>query len=333
MNTRTPPLNALKVFEAAARLKSFKKAAEELHVTPAAVSHQLSQLEAMLGVMLFKRVNQGIELTPSARLCLPKLQEGLDCVRESIEQIRQHATSETITVAASPSFAMRWLMPRLHRFIVAHPEFDVQVSTKIGPFRGGRGERSNALGIHACAEEADMVLMYGSGHYPDLRVEKLMSLAVTPMCSPQLLTGDKALKTPEDLRNHLLLHDDRGMLYSNKSFWQLWLERAGVQGVNAEQGPRFTHAWLALAATLEHGGVVASTPLLAAEEIATGRLITPFDIEVPLESGYHMVSTEQAYKRDDVSTFRAWLIDEANASIASMAPVPDGKPAALYAVG
>ena len=246
MNNRIPALNSLRIFEAAARLGSFKKAAEELVVTPSAVSHQVSELESLLGVQLFKRVSQGIELTPAARLCLPKLQQGLECVRESIDQLRQHAAMETISVAASPTFAMRWLMPRLHRFIMAHPEYDVQVSTKIGTFRGARGERSNAQGIHACAEEADIALMYGRGQYPELQVEKLLDLTVAPMCSPDVLRGRDPLTSPEGLARHVLIHDDRGLLYSNRSFWQLWLDAAHVTHVNAEVGPRFTHAWLAL---------------------------------------------------------------------------------------
>lgn len=314
MTTRIPALNSLKVFEAAARHRSFKKAAEELHVTPAAVSHQLSQLESLLGVLLFKRVNQGIELTPAARICLPKLQEGLACVRESIDQIRQHSTSETITVSASPTFAMRWLMPRLHRFILAHPDFDVQVSTKIGPFRGSRSERNVAHGMQAWAAEADLVMMYGAGYHPDLHVEKLLPLSITPLCSPRLVRGELGLRTPRDLAHHVLLHDDRGTLYSNRSFWRQWLDAAGVEGVNADQGPRFTHALLALGAALEHVGVVVSTPILATEDLESGRLVAPFPVEVPLDLAYYVVSTEASHRREDVCTFLAWLREEASAS-------------------
>jgi LysR family glycine cleavage system transcriptional activator len=311
MTIRTPPLNSLKVFEAAARHLSFKKAAEELHVTPAAVSHQLGQLEALLGVMLFRRVNQGIVLTPAARLCLPKLQEGLECLRESVEQIRVHARSDTITVASSPSFAMRWLMPRLHRFIIAHPDIDVQVSTRMGPFVGDRVTRNSSRGVHGWAAENDVILMFGNGLYEGLQVERLMPLSVTPLCHPRLLDGPCPLHTPEDLVHHDLLHDDRGALYANRSFWKLWLSAAGVSHPDAEGGTHFTHALMALGAAAEGLGVVASTPDLAQVELTAGTLVAPFALRIPLESSYHVVSSDLAYKRDDVAVFRAWLHAEA----------------------
>ncbi|GAA4343297.1 LysR family transcriptional regulator [Pigmentiphaga soli] len=313
MKNRLPPLNSLKVFEAAARHSSFKKAAEELHVTAAAVSHQLSQLESILGVQLFRRFNQGIELTPAARMCLPRLREGLECLRDSVEQIRVHARAEVLTVAAAPSFAMRWLMPRLHRFILARPDIDVHVATRMSPFQGRRGARSGVAAVHEWAAEADLILMYGHGDYPGLHVAPLLGVSVTPLCSPTLLRR-QPLDSAEQLLNHTLLHDDREALYGNPSFWQRWLEGAGVTGIAADRGPRFTHAFLAAGAALEGLGVVATTPALVTEELETGRLVAPLGTMVRVNAGYHAVTTEKSERRDDVQAFKAWLLEEAAAT-------------------
>lgn len=311
MAARIPPLNSLKVLEAAARLLSFKRASQELHVTPAAVSHQLAQLESLLGVPLFKRVNQGIELTTPARMCLPKLQEGMECLREAVEQIHAHAQTDTITVTAAPSFAMCWLMPRLHRFILAHPELDVHVVTQLGAHFGTKRSRMPDSDAGAWAAASDVALIYGKGHYPELEVEKLLPLTVTPLCSPRLLSGEKPLDTPEALGHHTLLHDDRGAHAENKPYWRLWSNAMQLKHFNPDAGPRFIHALLALNAAAEGLGVVASTPQLAAGHIEAGKLVAPFDLEVPIDSSYFIASTRSAYKRSDVAKFRAWLHAEA----------------------
>ncbi|MDX3908040.1 MAG: LysR substrate-binding domain-containing protein [Pigmentiphaga sp.] len=307
---RLPPLNALRVFEAAARHLSFKKAAEELHVTAAAVSHQLSQLEAILGVQLFRRFNQGIELTPAARMCLPRLQEGMECLRESVEQIRIHARAQVLKVASSPSFSMRWLMPRLYRFALERPDIDVQVSTRVGPFDRRRGARAGVGAIHAWAAETDLLLLYGNGLYPGLHAERLFDVSITPLCSPKLLRR-QPLKTPEDLACHCLLHDDRESLYGNKSFWQSWLEGAGVSGIDTTAGPRFTHAFMAISAALEGLGVVATTPVLALDELAKKSLLAPLPIVIDLQNAYHVVGNDKVEQREDILAFMAWLRREA----------------------
>jgi len=131
MSQRLPPLNALKAFEAAARHLSVKKAALELNVTPAAVSHQIRTLEEYLNIQLFHRYNRALELTDPARACLPKLREGFDCLGQAVERLRTHTSGGMLTVSAAPSFAARWLMPRLHRFIAAHQEIDVRISARM----------------------------------------------------------------------------------------------------------------------------------------------------------------------------------------------------------
>ncbi|MGE0558839.1 MAG: transcriptional regulator GcvA [Burkholderiales bacterium] len=312
MSQRLPPLNALKAFEAAARHLSVKKAAVELNVTPAAVSHQIRTLEEYLNVQLFHRYNRALELTDSARACLPKLREGFDCLAQAVERLRTHTSGGMLTVSAAPSFAARWLMPRLHRFIAAHHEIDVRVSARMRRVSvDGKVDVAERATIENWLDDSDVAILYGHGHYPGLDVHKLLALTVTPICSPQIMNGEHPLKTPEDLKHHMLLHDDTGEMYDGESFWEVWLNAAGVRGIDAKRGARFSHAVLAFEAAMDAVGVVASMPALAAEDIAAGRLIMPFDLKVPLTSAYYMVCEEHAVTRPAVAAFRNWLIAEA----------------------
>jgi len=312
--TRLPPLNALKAFEAAGRHLSVKKAAAELNVTPAAVSHQIKALEDALGVKLFVRRNRALDLTEAARACLPKLREGFDSLAQAVERLRAHKGGGMLTVSAAPSFAARWLMPRLHRFLAAHHETDVRISARLrqtaeGARRGAAAERAT---VDAWLADSDVAILYGRGDYPGFKVDKLMALSITPICSPKLLTDpDHPLLRPADLRHQLLLHDDTGDVYDGVSFWEVWLKAAGVQGVDVTRGPHFSHAVLAFEAAAEGHGVVATMPVLAEADLNAARLITPFALRVPLLSAYYMVSAESALVRPGVAEFRKWLLAEA----------------------
>jgi LysR family transcriptional regulator, glycine cleavage system transcriptional activator len=312
MSQRLPPLNALKAFEAAARHLSVKKAAVELNVTPAAVSHQIRTLEEYLDVQLFHRYNRALELTDAARACLPKLREGFDCLGQAVERLRTHTSGGMLTVSAAPSFAARWLMPRLHRFIAAHHEIDVRVSARMRRVSvDGKVDVAERATIETWLDDSDVAILYGHGHYPDLDVHRLLSLTITPICSPKLLAGEHPLRTPDDLRHHMLLHDDTGDMYDGESFWEVWLEAAGVKGIDAKRGAHFSHAVLAFEAAIDAVGVVASMPSLAAEELASGKLVMPFDLKVPLASAYYLVCEPHAKTRPAVAAFRDWLIAEA----------------------
>lgn len=309
---RLPPLNALRAFEVAARHLSVKRAAAELNVTPAAVSHQIRTLEEYLGVQLFHRYNRALELTDAARACLPKLREGFDCLIKAVEVLRAQKGTGSFTVSAAPSFAARWLMPRLHRFFEAHPEIDVRVSARMRQVsEGGRGTAAERATIDAWLADSDIAILYGRGAYPGFHVDKLLPLTVTPICSPRLITGDSPLTRPEDLRDHMLLHDDTGDLYDGESFWNVWLNAAGVNGIDTRRGPHFSHAVLAFEAAIEGSGVVATMPVLAAADLHAARLITPFALRVPLQSAYYLVCTDTAMTRPAVAAFREWLLSEA----------------------
>lgn len=314
MPTNLPPLTALRAFEAAARLLSLKKAAAELSVTPAAISHQIQQLEDLLGVRLFRRRHRGVELTEIAQACLPKLQEGFDSLREAVDRVRAHRGADVLTVGASPSFASHWLMRRLHRFVIANPEVDVRVTTQMRQFsRLPRGRRGDLESVLSWVDEVDVVVVFGNGDYPGMRVDKLLALEITPLCSPALIKGPRALKRLERIAAHELLHDDRGILYEGRSFWDIWLEAAGGLGMETDRGLHFTHSILAIEAAMAGLGVVVSTPALASADLAMGRLVAPFDLRVPLESSYYVVSNDLASRRGVIGVFRDWLMSEAQA--------------------
>jgi LysR family glycine cleavage system transcriptional activator len=314
MPVRLPPLNALKSFEAAARHLSVKKAAAELSVTPAAVSHQIKALEEYLGVQLFHRQSRALELTEAARACLPKLREGFDNLAQAVERLRAHKGGGTLMVSAAPSFAARWLMPRLHRFLDAYPEIDVRVSARVRQSsQGGRkGATAERLTLDDWLADSDVAIIYGRGDYPGFQVDKLIALTVTPICSPRLIThSEHPLRVPDDLRHHMLLHDDTGEHYDGVPFWDVWLKGVGVHDVDVSRGPHFSHAVLAFEAAVEGHGVVATMPVLAEADLHAARLVTPFALRVPLDSAYYLVRSEAAAARPGVVAFRKWLLSEA----------------------
>ena len=314
MPVRLPPLNSLKAFEAAARHLSVKKAALELNVTSAAVSHQIRTLEDYLGVQLFRRYNRALALTDVAKAALPKLGEGFDCLAQAVAHLRSQQGGGSLTVSAAPSFASRWLMPRLHRFIAAHPEIDVRISARMRRVSvDGKGDVAERATVEAWLADSDVAIFYGRGNVPGVQLERLMDLSITPICSPKLLAADHPhpLKTPADLKHHLLLHDDTGELYDNEPFWGRWLHAAGVSDVDANKGPHFSHAVLAFEAAIDAVGVLTSLPVLAAEDIASGKLVAPFDLAVKLPDGYYMACSEHADERPAVAVFRVWLRGEA----------------------
>ena len=305
-------MNSLKAFESAARHMSLKRAAQELSVTPAAVSHQVKGLEDYLGVKLFRRLNRTLELTPAARAALPKLSEGFDIWAQAVSVMRPQPDTKQLTVSAAPTLATRWLMPRLHRFFTAHPGIDVRVSARVrlakqaGPDKGGE-----LATIENWLEESDVAILYGHGDYPGYRVDKLVALTLAPICSPRLMSVEHALKQPADLSHYALLHDDTGTLYDDAAFWDVWLKAAGVTGIDSNRGSHFSHPLFALEAARDGLGIVATFPVFAHSELLAGSLVKPFDLEVPLESAYYLVCREDVASRPAVALFREWLLSDA----------------------
>jgi len=308
---RLPALNALRAFEAAARHLSFVQAARELHVTPAAISHQVKALEEDLAVKLFRRQARGLELTSAGRVCLPKLREGFDRLAEAVAQIRASDAPGTLAISSAPTFATKWLAPRLHRFVTAYPNLDVRINASTRLIDATRNDAASGEAQSGSPmEDADVAIRFGAGRYPEYRVDKLFPVSVTPLCSPRLLAGGQALREPADLRHHVLIHDN---IQSDDSrpLWQVWLEAAGIEGVDTTRGLRFNHAVLALEAAADGLGVALGMPQIAALDLAAGRLVAPFALRLPIASAYYLLCASERCDRNDVAAFREWILQEA----------------------
>jgi LysR family glycine cleavage system transcriptional activator len=299
MSGHLPPLSALRAFESAARHMSFSRAALELHVTPAAISHQIHALEQDLGVRLFHRMNRSIELTASARVLLPGLSEAFAGIQSSVRRLRAHNDTGTLTVTASPSFAAKWLVLRLHRFQEQCLEVDVRISATDDVVDLTKGD-------------FDIAIRYGAGHYPGLEVELLFTNEVFPACSPQLLTTGPPLRTPDDLPLHNLIHDQTVERDPLVPTWPMWLKAAGVKNLPATTGLSFNNMHLALDAAIAGHGVVLAQSTIAAADLAAGRLLRLFSLALPDQFAYYIVTAPGALERPKVRTFRDWLRCEAD---------------------
>ena len=239
MSKRLPPLNAVKAFEAAARHLSFTRAAEELFVTQAAVSHQIKALEDFLGLKLFRRKNRSLLLTEEGQSYFLDIKDIFTQLSDATDRLLARSAVGSLTVSMSPSFAIQWLVPRLAKFSEKNPDIDVRIKAVDAEFS-------------ALSDDVDVAIYYGQGNWPGLRADKLRNEVLIPVCSPMLLNGPKPLEKPADLKYHTLLHD------MSRHDWQAWFRQCGVTDVNVNQGPIFSHSSLVLQAAA-HGQGVAPT--------------------------------------------------------------------------
>ena len=299
-----PPLTALRAFEAAARHLSFSKAAEELHVTPAAISQQIRSLEDHLGVALFHRLNRGLSLTQEAEAGLGKLQEGFEAISQAVQQIRAYTQVEALVIWSAPTFAAKWLIPRLQLFSSQNPEISIRIEAD--PHLIDHRREHLSMSDYLQRHGIDVAISFGRGDYPDCQADKLLSATAVPLCSPSLLHGEHSLRQADDLKHHTLLHDDTH--YEGRPGWREWCQAARLEGLDTERGVRFNHVALALEAAIEGQGVVLSLEQMAAADIAAGRLVIPFGPRLPLENAYYIVSLESAAERSPVAAFRNWAL-------------------------
>jgi len=304
MPRRIAPLNALRAFEAAARHLSFTKAAAELHVTPAAISHQIKGLEESCGVRLFQRMTRSILLTDAAQQVLPLLREGFDLLADASERLTMPRLDNLLTVSAAPSIAARWLIARLERFRIAEPDIDVRLdaSDRLADFT---------------RDGVDLAIRYGGGRYPGLHVERLFATTVVPVCSPALAAGTPPLRVPADLAGHALIHFEWDRQDFTWPTWKMWLLAAGVGNVDPARGPRFNDAGLALQTAIDGHGIALMTDVLAVDDIAAGRLVRPFELTLSTNFGYFVVCPKERAELPKIRAFRAWLKAQAAATESS----------------
>ena len=307
---RLPPLNALRAFEAAARHLNFSRAADELSVTPGAVSQQIQNLEDYIGASLFKRTPKGLLLTDAAQIALPALREAFDRLAEAASMLTAAVDGRRLTVSVAPSFAAKWLVPRLGKFEAAHPQVDVWVSAgmELVDFAGG---------------EVDVAIRYGAGRYPGLEVQRLMQETVLAVCSPELLLTNP-LNELEDLANHILLHDGSPDADDSCPDWTMWLAARGVKGVDGSRGPRFNQSSLVIEAAVGGRGIALAKRALAQADLDAGRLVAPFQIATAVDFAYYVVHPKAKGRLPQVKAFVAWLLKEAEAHEAALRTLDNG---------
>ena len=293
MTARLPSLNGLRAFEAAARHLSFTQAASELNVTQTAISHQIKRLEEELGVRLFVRQNRSLTLTQQAQEYLPGIRAAFNDLRLATDRLLRKDDDHVLTVSTLASLAAKWLLPRITGFQEAHPGIDVRIttSTALVDFRSG---------------DVDAAIRYGRGQWPGLRVDWLMADKLFPVCSPALLAGKKPLRKPEDLADHVLLHSSAG----NDDDWRLWLTAAGLPtNLSKQPGVTFDLVFMTVQAAIDGVGVAMGRTSYVQDDIAKGRLVVPFDITLPVDAGFYLVSPEAKADSPKLSAFRNWLMD------------------------
>jgi LysR family glycine cleavage system transcriptional activator len=294
MRRSLPPLNSLRAFEAAARHLSLTQAAQELSVTPAAISHQIRLLEDHIGMAVMQRSGRGLVLTDAGAAAFVHLKDGFQRLSAAMDAIDSLGERGTLHISVAPSFAAKWLLPRLDDFEKRHPEIDVHVS-------------SSMQLVDFARDGTDLAIRYGAGNYPEVVVERLLSEEVVPVCAPELIAGDRRLTRASDLGQFTLLHDDSPDNDPSCPNWDMWLRAAGVEGIDGTRGPRFNQSSLVIEAAVLGRGVALAKHRLAAEDIKRGRLVTPFADAVPLDFAYFIVSPKAKLNLPKVSFFRDWL--------------------------
>ena len=292
MTARLPSLNGLRAFEAAARHLSFTNAAAELNVTQTAISHQIRRLEEELGIRLFVRQNRALALTPEAKDYLPGVRAAFNDLRLATDRLQRKDDDHVLTVSTLASLAAKWLLPRLSAFQEAHPGIDVRIttSTALVDFKGG--------GV-------DAAIRYGRGHWAGLRADWLTADQLFPVCSPQLLSGDKPLRCPQDLAHHVLLHSSGG--YDDD--WRLWLTAAGLPAnISKLPGQTFDLIFMTVQAAIDGFGVAVGRTSYVEGDIAKGRLVVPFKIALPADAGFYLVSPQASAEKPKLAAFRRWLL-------------------------
>ena len=287
-----PPLRALTAFEAAARLGSFRSAADDLGITRSAVSHQIKALEGFLGLTLFRRDTRRAELTTIGQIYYPAIREAFDQIETQTQFIKPSTDDSELTLQVYVTVALKWLIPRLYDFERRYPDMRVRLSTSY--FDWEYNEQSADAGFILVRNE-------NSGDYE----RSLFRSVLRPVCSPELLKGDNAIRSPKDLKNHRLLH-----VYTAAEDWNIWLEAAGVEDVNLSEKLAFDSYILAQEAAGEGNGVAMTIGPFADDDVKSGRLVYPFDLAVPHIHQWKFVCNKTQRLKPKIRRFEKWLVDQ-----------------------
>ena len=297
---KMPPLNALRAFEASARHLSLAKAAQELNVSPGAVSHQIRALEALLGIELFERRVRAIALTPAAKMLYPGVQSGFLQIQEAVASLRQVANERVLVVSTPPGLTAKWLAARLYRFASGHPEIEVRISSSL----------ANANFTTDGVDVAVRNLPARPGDDPGLLIERLVEVSLVTACSPRLHEQHGRPRTAEALARMPLIHDDSLNSRARLPTWTDWFNAAGLPSVDIGRGLRFNSADHALDAAGEGAGVLLAHDLLAYDDLRTKRLILPVARPIASNRAYYVVCPKHRSTVPQVQAFRDWIKQE-----------------------
>ncbi len=297
MADRLPPLTALRAFDAAARHMSFARAADELGVTPAALSFQIKSLEAHLGRPVFRRLNRAVELTDAGRTLAPGLSDGFSTLSAAWRATKRLSDEGTLTVTAGPAFTSKWLAPRIYDFAQTHPEIELRVAATLRLIDFDR-------------DEVDAAIRFGLDEGKGYFSEPLIREWMTPMMTPELAAR---IKRPQDLLDAQLIHDDSTAFFQQPADWAAWGRAAGVD-IGASHGARFSQADHALDAAISGAGVLLGRVSLATRALESGRLVAPFQIGLLTKAQFRFVCPKGHESRPQVAAFRAWVKAEIKSS-------------------
>lgn len=293
MNDRLPPLTALRAFEAAARNMSFAAAAEELHVTPAALSFQIKSLEQHLGAPVFRRLNRAVELTEEGKLLQPGVEDGFAALQRAWRGVQRRLDTATLTVTAGPGFTAKWLAPRMFAFAQANPDLELRFSASLQLVDF---ERDNV----------DIAIRFGQGADKGYYSRRIIDEWASPMVAPQLAAK---LRTAADLNTLPLLYDDHISFLKPDPSWSYFFEACGLT-TQPPQGLRFSQSDHAIDAALAGAGVVLGRISMTENYLRDGRLVRPLDLAVKLNAAYRIVCTKGAEERPQVARFIDWVLAE-----------------------
>jgi len=294
MPRRIPPLNSLKAFEAVARMHSFTKAADDLCVTTAAVSQQIKLLEEYLDLKLFNRTNKSLQLTEAGKLYYPLLSKAFDTMALATQQMENFTETKRLNVSILPSMASQWLGTKLFNWCADHSDIDVNIkATHIEP--------------NFDSSDVDFRITYGAPKDSGLLSHKLFTDSVSPVCSPKLITAKSPLNSPQDLKKHSLLHIDWGKEYNSLPTWSEWFTRADIKDMTNIAGPTFNLSSMAIQAAIEGEGVILGQSVMVENELTSGKLIKPFDIDIPLGESYYVLCRQSVMERPHAIMFLDWL--------------------------
>ncbi|SEW39803.1 transcriptional regulator, LysR family [Cognatiyoonia koreensis] len=297
MPDRLPSLTSLRAFEAAARHMSFAKAADELFVTPAALSYQIKSLESELGHPLFRRLNRAVELTEAGRMLAPATRDAFGKLMSAWRDVRRLQDTGILTVTAGPAFTAKWLAPRMYDFAQAHPEIELRF---VAGLRLADFDR----------DEVDVAIRFGLEADDSLHAEPLIEEWVTPMMTPQMA---EHIKEPADLKDAILVHDESMSSVSDEGSWANWTKVQGID-IDTSHGPRFSQADHALDAAMSGAGVVLGRVSLAARAMEAGRLVAPFELGIIVSPKFRFVCPKGNETLPKIAAFHDWVLQEISQS-------------------